>query len=383
MIRALASRLAQMLFVLWLVVTVVFVVIHLAPGDPTQHLALDPSLPPAARATQIERLGLDQPLHVQYRTYLSGLVVGDLGTSASLYPREVGEIVMQRLPRTIALLGSATLVAFAVGFVVGRSVAFRRGSGVERTTTVLAIFLYTVFPPWIALMMIWIFAFELGWFPSGRFLTPALWRDAPWAANQVFTAMFAHLTALVVAVVLVHVASARLNVPRARRVASIVGTTAVVGAFAGIWAAQPMRPYVLDIAWHTALPTVTLTLLAFGATTLLTRTSMLETLQEDYVLTARAKGLTERAVRDRHVARTALNPVVASLMLSLGAVVSGSIVFESVFSWPGLGLTFLDAAIRGDVPLAAGVLMAYGVVLLGLHLLADIIYAVLDPRIRP
>jgi peptide/nickel transport system permease protein len=382
MVRLAASRIVQMLLVLWVVVTIVFAAVHLAPGDPTLHLALDPSLPPAARALQIERLGLDQPLHVQYLGYLTGVATGDLGVSTSLYPREVGEIIRQRLPRTIGLLGVAAVFAAAIGFVLGRWMAWRHGSAAERGATLVSVLLHTAFPPWMALLMIWLFAFGLGWFPSGRFVTPALWRDAPWSANAVFLVLFGFLAALVIAVTGVLALAVTRRSARARAGVLVAGGVVVVAASVGWWSTHPMRVHALDIAWHTALPTITLTLLAFGATALLTRTSMLETMQEAYVTTARAKGLPERIVRSRHVARTALGPIVASLVLGLGGIVTGSIVFEAVFSWPGLGLTFLDAAVRGDVPLTLGVLITYGVILLALHVVVDLLQALLDPRIR-
>jgi peptide/nickel transport system permease protein len=382
MATRIASRLAQMVLVLWLVVTIVFAAVHLAPGDPTLHLALDPRLPPAARQLQIERLGLDQPLRMQYTTYLAGVATGDLGVSTSLYPREVGEIIRQRMPRTIALLGFATLFAFGAGFVLGKWMAWRHGSVAEQGTTLVAVLLYTAFPPWVALLMIWLFAFRLGWFPSGRFLTPAVWRDAPWEANAVFLTLFAFVGAAVLAGAAILALAARPGAAWARRATLVSGATILVASSAGWWASHPMRHYALDIAWHTALPTLTLTLLAFGATALLTRTTLLDVMQEDHVLTARAKGLPERTVRSRHIARPALSPIVASLVLGFGGVVTGSIVFETVFSWPGLGLTFLDAAVQGDVPLTVGVLISYGIVLLALHVVVDVTQVLLDPRVR-
>ena len=130
------------------------------------------------------------------------------------------------------------------------------------------------------------------------------------------------------------------------------------------------------------LPVITLGLVAFGATMLLTRSAMLETLGEDYILTARAKGLPDNVIRDRHAARNALLPVTTSLVLALAFVIGGGIVTETVFSWPGMGLIFLQAINVSDIPLAVGALSITGVLALFGHLAADIMYAVLDPRIR-
>jgi peptide/nickel transport system permease protein len=130
------------------------------------------------------------------------------------------------------------------------------------------------------------------------------------------------------------------------------------------------------------LPVITLTLVAFAGIMLLTRSSMLETLREDYILTARAKGLSEKVVRDRHAARNALLPVVTSLVLALAFVIGGGIITETVFSWPGIGLLLFQAVILEDIPLAMGTLSIIAVLALVGHLIADILYVYLDPRIR-
>jgi peptide/nickel transport system permease protein len=148
------------------------------------------------------------------------------------------------------------------------------------------------------------------------------------------------------------------------------------------WAASGQAVFALDIASHTVLPVLTLTLVAYGGEMLLTRTSMLETLREDYILTARAKGLPDKAIRDRHAARTALLPVWTGLVFSIGGSVSGGIITESIFSWPGLGSTLLDSAQNADIPVALGALTVVGVITLISHLVADIGYAFIDPRIR-
>ena len=131
-----------------------------------------------------------------------------------------------------------------------------------------------------------------------------------------------------------------------------------------------------------ALPVATLTLISFAGTMLLTRNSMVETMREDYVLAARAKGLTEKNVRDKHVARNALLPVVTSFALSLAFAVDGGVIIESVFSWPGMGQTLVAAASTEDLPLAVGAFVFVGVFVLLAHLAADVLYAYLDPRIR-
>jgi peptide/nickel transport system permease protein len=148
------------------------------------------------------------------------------------------------------------------------------------------------------------------------------------------------------------------------------------------WQSSGYGGFAWDITYHLFLPILTLTLWSFAGTMLLTRTSMLETLREDFIFTARAKGMPEKVVRDKHAARTALLPVWTSLAFSIPSALSGGIVTETIFSWPGLGLAYLQAATVADIPVVMGLLTIIGVVALISHLVADIGYAFLDPRIR-
>jgi peptide/nickel transport system permease protein len=159
------------------------------------------------------------------------------------------------------------------------------------------------------------------------------------------------------------------------------GLSALV--FVGFWFLRAeMRPYAVDIIHHTVLPVVTLALVAFAGTMLLTRSSMLETLKEDYILTARAKGVPDKDIRDRHAARNALLPVVTSFILGLAFIIGGGVVTETIFGWPGMGSLLLTATVIEDVPLATGALGFIGILALLAHLLVDILYSVLDPRVR-
>jgi peptide/nickel transport system permease protein len=148
------------------------------------------------------------------------------------------------------------------------------------------------------------------------------------------------------------------------------------------WGLSPYWTLAWDIIKHMVLPVLVLSLISFAGTMLLMRNSMLETMREDYVLTARAKGLSESAVRDRHAARNALLPVVTSFVFSLAFAIDGGVITETIFSWPGMGLTLLDAAVSQDLPLAVGAFVLTGVFALIAHVIADVLYAFLDPRIR-
>jgi peptide/nickel transport system permease protein len=231
--------------------------------------------------------------------------------------------------------------------------------------------------------MLWLFGFYLGWFPIGRFIDARLWNGSPYNANELFQQMiFSALVALILyALGRYLIRRFSTNLVTQSRLGTALGL-AVVGGVVLYWWVHPATVFVADIAHHTMLPVITLGLVAFGATMLLTRSAMLETLGEDYILTARAKGVPDSVIRDHHAARNAMLPVATSLVLALAFVIGGGIVTETIFSWPGMGLIFLQAIAVSDIPLAVGALSITGVLALVGHLVADILYAVLDPRIR-
>ena len=245
--------------------------------------------------------------------------------------------------------------------------------------------LYTVFTPWFGLMMILVFAYALDWFPIGQFIDPVLWRESPETitSNGVFIQML--LTALISSLALFgwFLLSQRVD-PKRRTRFRWLGVGVIGLGIVGYWAffSGGAGIYALDILHHMVLPVLTLTLIAFAGTMLLTRNSMLETLREDYILTARAKGLTEKVVRDKHAARNALLPVVTSLIFSLASVLNGGVITENIFSWRGMGTTLITAVQQLDIPTAIGTLVFTGALTLVGHLAVDILYAYLDPRIR-
>ncbi len=273
------------------------------------------------------------------------------------------------------------MLSFYCGFALGKIIAWRRGGWIEYSSTIGGVALYTVFTPWFALMMIWALAFRAGWFPIGKFINPVLWRDAPVDANTVFIRML--IIALIPSVVL-FIAFLAISRNRTRwgwlaRGATVLVTVAAILAF---WASSGIGQYAWDILHHIMLPVLTLTLISFAGTMLLTRNSMLETVREDFVMAARAKGLSERDLRDKNVARNALLPVFTSLVFSLAFAVDGSVIIEQIFSWPGMGQTLIGAAQTEDLPLAVGAFVFVGIFVLVAHLIADVLYAYLDPRIR-
>jgi peptide/nickel transport system permease protein len=383
MIKFLLGRLAQMLVLFVMFLSIVWGMLQLMPGDISDTLIGNPDIPMSARIDLRERLGLDRPLHEQYFTYITNFFRGEMGVSFSRYPQDVSTVLWNALPRTLVLFLTATLFAFWLGFKTGKLIAWRRGARTEQGLIVSGIFLQTVFYPWFAIVMLWLFGFYFGWFPIGRFIDARLWQGAPYNANDVFQQMI--VSVLVASTVYLIgrwvVKRYSRNLLTQNRLNTVVGVLTIAGLLL-FWWVHPATVYVADIAHHTMLPVITLGLVAFGATMLLTRSAMLETLGEDYILTARAKGLPDWVIRDRHAARNAMLPVTTSLVLALAFVIGGGIVTETIFSWPGMGLIFLQAIAVSDIPLAVGALSITGVLALVGHLVADILYAVLDPRIR-
>ena len=381
MARYLLKRSIQILVTLFVFLSAVFFIVNAQPGDVTNFYALNPDIPPETRQQLQALFGVDEPLWKQYLVHVKNTFTGNFGISFSHYPRSVADVIKERLPRTIVLFATATVLSFYLGFALGKIIAWRRGGWTEYTGTIGGVTLYTVFTPWFALMMIWLFSFKAQWFPIGKFLDPVLWRDAPVDANSVFLRMIVTATAASLAIFAVFLITAKRRGHGARLIRLASVPVAALAVFA-VWLASGVGYLAWDIVKHMVLPVATLTLISFAGTMLLTRNSMLETMREDFVMAARAKGLLEKDVRDKHVARNALLPVVTSLVFSLAFAVDGGVIIESIFSWPGMGQTLVSAALSEDLPLAVGAFVFVGIFVLVAHLIADVLYVFLDPRIR-
>ena len=381
MINYLVRRAGQTVLTLFLIVTLTFFLVQAQPGDYATFYALNPDLPAEVKQQIRESFGLDKPLWQQYLIHMKNTVTGDFGVSFGHFPRPVMDVLIERVPRTVVLFLTATAVSFYVGFFLGKAIAWRRGGVLEYAATISGATLFTAFTPAFALMMIWIFAFKLGWLPVGKFLDPLVWRGAEVSANQVFGNML-----LTAAAFLLFAFATLLFVRRLGRLArGPMPAVVIAGAAVAIpvaWAFTGFGHLALDILRHMVLPIATLTLISFAGTMLLTRNSMLETMREDFVMAARAKGLPEKTVRDRHAARNALLPVVTSLVYSLIFAIDGSVIIEGVFSWPGTGLTLLEAVRSEDLPLVMGAMVFIGLFSLLAHVIVDVLYVYLDPRIR-
>jgi peptide/nickel transport system permease protein len=379
--RYLLSRIGQNIFTFFLFLTIVFILIDAQPGDYGNQFMNDPRLTPEQRQTIRVQMGLDAPVHERYFTWITNALRGDFGISFSNYPRPVLDVIAERAPRTILLFLSATILSYYIGFVTGKMLAWRRGGWGEYAATIGGVSMYTVFLPWFALMMVWFWAYKLGWFPIGKFLDPVLWREAPVDANYVFNRILASIAIAGVVLIAILVFAGRLD-PKNRLPARLGGIGLVLLGLMMYWLSTDVIVFAIDITHHLILPIITLAIVNFAGTMLLTRNSMLETLREDYIMAARAKGLPDKTIRDKHASRNALLPVVTAFVLAVAFILDGGVITETIFSWPGMGLTLLNAALVEDIPMVIGALVFTGFLALTAHLIADILYAVLDPRIR-
>jgi ABC-type dipeptide/oligopeptide/nickel transport system permease component len=302
--RYLLTRLLYTLPVIWLVVSLVFLLIHLVPGDPILQM-LGEGVPVADLQAARHAYGLDLPLSQQYLNYWKGVLHGNLGLSLR-YNQSVSKLLAQRYPYTLQLTLAALVIAVLLSIPAGVRSARRRNDWDDRTISVVSLFGLS-FPNFaLGPILILLFSIKLGWLPvSGS------------------------------------------------------------GSFA-----------------HLVLPAVTMGGSLAAILTRMVRTSMLEEMNQDYIRTARAKGLSETTVVYRHALRNAMIPVITVLGLQFGALLAGAIVTEKIFSWPGIGRLTIDAIANRDYYVVQGCILAIGLTYVAVNFMTDTVYSVLNPRIR-
>mgnify|MGYP006166710359 FL=1 len=385
MINYIFKRLLQFVPVFGLFLVLSFILFNAAPGNAFTNILMNRDLPPEEYARVIATFGLDKPVHERLFLYITNFFKGDFGYSYTHFPKTPLDLISEYLPRTLMLFAVVNIVAFYTGFIVGKILAWKRGTKTETWITMASVFSYTVFYPWFALMCLWFFGYKMGWLPIGKFLFPEKWYDSPYTADQVFFTMIKYTIVSSIVLFLIFVLSRNIESIVQRRNTRITGTLALLMMSIAFWnngEAGLKSTYAWDIAYHMILPVLVVTFVAFAGTALLMRTTMMEVLKEDYILTARAKGLSQKRIRDRHAARTALLPVATSFIFTIITIVDGAVITENIFSWPGMGVLLLDSLVREDVPVAMACFSFLGILALVAHLLADISYAYLDPRIR-
>jgi peptide/nickel transport system permease protein len=314
------GKLVEIAVIFFVIMTALFFLFRLSPGDPISKV-VDPMLTPEDMRYLIEQMGLDKPMWEQYVIYLKNFFAGNFGVSFH-YGEPVFKIIKERLGWTILLFTSSTMLAAFAGVFLGKIAAWNKGSRLDSVMSISALVCYTLFIPWFALLLLWVLGFKLGLFPLGGILSPELWvGNASWFVR------------------------------------------------------------LLDIIHHMILPLLTLFIINLGSYLLLMRSSMLSVLREDYIITARAKGLSERVIRNKHAAKNAALPVVTSVGLSLAFSINGGALTEQIFTWPGIGRELIFAVSNNDYPLAQACFLLIALVVLVANLIVDILYAYLDPRI--
>ena len=305
------------LVTVYVAITINFFLFRVLPGTAVTDLSRVPHASPQLQHALTVEFGLDKPKWEQYLIYLKNLLHGNMGISFA-YQQPVSHLLIQDLKNTIPMVTVGTLAAILIGIITGVLSAWRRGSAADHVSTNAAIFFYAFPTQWLGLMLLIIFA---GTLPAGGMENPFLFGAEPF---------FQHLT---------------------------------------------------DIGQHMILPALTLTLTAYGSYTLIVRSSMLETFGEDYVLTARAKGLTAWQVVRKHAFRNSLLPITTLIFLSLGFIAAGSILIEAVFSYPGIGLVAYQSVFQKDYPMLQGAFLIITTSIVIANLIADLLYVRLDPRI--
>jgi peptide/nickel transport system permease protein len=326
LIRYVLRRLIGAVPLLLGIATILFCLIRLAPGDPTL-IYLSPGLTDAAREQMRTNFGLDDPLHIQYVKWMGSMLTGDLGFSWS-HSRPVLDVLLSVLPNTLLLSACALFVAFVLGMVLGTIQAVRQHSALDSVLSVVLLFFYSMPSFWLALMLILTFSLSARnvwdwpiWFPAS-------------------------------------------------------------GIHGSGYESLPLLERLVERARYLVLPTLSLSLVLTAGIARYMRGSMLEVIRQDFVRTAHAKGLSERVVVFKHALRNALLPIITLLGLYLPFLLSGALFIEYIFAWPGMGRTLYEAILTRDYALVmAGAFLFATIVVVG-NLVADVLYAVIDPRIR-
>jgi len=310
-----------MAITLFAMVTIMFFLFRLLPGDPAVAY-IDTNFTEEQVAQLRKSFGLDRPLHEQYAIYLKNLMVGEFGDSFH-HRRPVTEVLASVLPNTIILTLTGLIVAYIFGVLVGAWLAWRRGSLLEGFTIPTVLTLRAAPEFCLGTILLAVFSFQLGWFPSGGANSPGAMYGSEWS-----------------------------------------------------------RIFSTDFLWHLVLPAATLALYLQGLPLLLMRSNMLDVMSEDFITMARMKGLSQWTIVIRHAARNALLPVATAFALGFGASIGGNVVVETVFSWPGLGRYVVNAIARRDLPAIQGTVLFMSVVFVMVNLATDLLYAKADPRVR-
>lgn len=319
-IRYVSNRVLHGLPIIFAIVVVNFFLVRLAPGDAAQVLAGESGAATEEYMRQVRKqFGLDQPLYVQFLSYMKNLLLFDLGYSFR-HGREVSSLIFERLGATALLMGASMVLSVGFGILLGAIAAIKDRTFLSNVIMILAIISYATPLFWVGLMLIIVFSLNLGWFPTSGMAT--------------------------------------------------------IGAPMEFWESA------LDVAHHLVLPALSLSFFYMALYTRLMRASMLETLGQDFIKTARAKGISEGQIVRHHALRNAIMPVVTMAGVQVSAMLGGSVIIESVFGWPGLGLLAFESLFARDLNLLLGIFFLSSILVVITNAIVDVIYTMVDPRIQ-
>lgn len=328
----LIRRLVLTIPVLLGVSIIVFSIMHVIPGDPVQLIFSGTGASLEQRQAMRHALGLDRPLPVQYAYYVANAIRGDLGQSIQ-FKQPVIELILERMPATIELTVASLFIALIVAFPVGIISAVKRNSIVDRVAMTVATLGISLPTFWVGILLIMLVSVNLGWLPGfGRI---------GYEANLEKVIGFHLIDSLLT-----------WNIPAFKN--------ALV---------------------HLILPALVLGIASATFTTRLVRSCVLEVIGEDYVITARGKGLPEKVILNRHVLRNAIIPVITLIGVMIGSLLSGAVVTETIFAWPGIGRLVIQAINNRDFPVVQGVVLFFALIRITTNLITDVLYVMLDPRI--
>lgn len=320
-IKYVCKRFFSALFTLWVALTFNFLLPRMMGGDPAEFLASQSALGSAEYAQQVrEQFGLDKGIFEQYIRYLGGLLQGDLGVSYTNFPIPVTQIITQAIPWTLLVVLVSTLLSFLIAWVIGTLAALKKGSWFDNVAVGTSFYIQSIPYFWVGMLLVMGLGYYLGWFPMGHAMTPG----------------------------------------------------AELGTF---WAKAG------NIAYHACLPVLSLVVVSLAGRMIMMRSNILQVFSEDYIVLAQAKGLRRSKILTKYALRNALLPSFTGLMLSLGQAVGGAIATEIIFSYPGIGLTIMNAILSHDYPLVQGCFAIIALSVVAINFLADLIYPLIDPRV--
>jgi len=313
-------RVAPAIITLFAVILLNFLLFHAMPGNPFALLLRDPRMPPEMREKMAHAYGLDAPLYVQFFYYIQNIFSGNFGISL-VYKVPVTVLVSERLVNTLILVTPATILSIVIGTVIGTLAGWKRGGKFESGALLSSLFVYSLPAFWLGMVFIMFFAVMMGWFPTSGIRSYGVGNEG-------------------------------------------------------------LLPYLSDLGAHLVLPTIVLTLVLLGQYAIIMRSSVVDVLAQDYILTAKAKGFGETKIIRDHVFKNALLPLVTLIGLNIGLIVGGAIQTETVFSYPGIGRLIYESIATRDYTVLEGAFLAISVSVIVANLITDLFYAYLDPRVR-